>query len=148
MTHRTRLSLLTVAVSTALATVPAVAFAGAGFTVPSRNTVCGILTAEQAAGRGAGLYCSSSYIPRKGELEGGVKLNRTGKARQITLGNDDSLPISGYNGEGEPYSKRPVLKYGKTWKRDGYTCVSRSTGLTCRRGSHGFFLSREKRRLF
>ena len=148
MTHRTRLSLLTLAVSIGLATVPAVASAGAGFTVPSGNTVCGILTAKQASGRGAGLYCSSSYIPRKGELEGGVKLNRTGKARQITLGNDDSLPISGYNGEGREYSKRPVLGYGKTWKRSGFTCVSRSTGLTCRRGSHGFFLSRESRRFF
>ena len=75
-------------------------------------------------------------------------VNRTGKARPITLGNDDSLPISGYNGEGRAYSKRPVLGYGKTWKRSGFTCVSRSTGLTCRRGSHGFFLSRESRRLF
>ena len=96
MTHRTRLSLLTLAVSIVLATVPAVASAGAGFTVPSGNTV----------------------------------------------------PISGYNGEGREYSRRPVLGYGKTWKRSGFTCVSRSSGLTCRRGSHGFFLSRESRRFF
>ena len=37
-----------------------------------------------------------------------------------------------------------VLRYGTTWRRDGFVCVSRRTGLRCRNASgHGFFLSRE-----
>jgi hypothetical protein len=46
-------------------------------------------------------------------------------------------------------SRAPVLAYGRTWSRDGFRCVSRRTGLTCtnRRG-HGFFLSRERWRVF
>ena len=37
-----------------------------------------------------------------------------------------------------------VLRYGTTWRRDGFVCVSRTTGLRCRNAAgHGFFLSRE-----
>ena len=88
---------------TCLAALPAAASAGAGFVVPSRNTTCGLLTAEQTGSR-AGLFCSSSYIEQG--------------------------------------------QYGKTWRRNGDRCVSRSTGLTCRRGAHGFFLSRDSQRYF
>ena len=130
------------------AALPATASAGAGFTVPSRNTTCGILTAKQAGGGRPGLYCQSSYsVGGAGESMGAVKLNRTGKARKISVGNDDALYIGGYNDDGSQ-DKRPVLRYGKSWKRGGYRCVSRSTGLTCRRGSHGFFVSRESQRYF
>ena len=130
------------------AALPAVASAGPGFKVPSRNTTCGILTAKQAGSNGPGLFCQSSYIKGgAGESMGAVKLNRTGKARKISVGNDDALYIGGYNDDGSQ-DKRPVLRYGKTFKRGGYRCVSRSTGLTCRRGSHGFFVSRESQRYF
>jgi uncharacterized protein DUF6636 len=38
-----------------------------------------------------------------------------------------------------------VLGYGTTWKRDGFTCRSETTGLRCTNPSrHGFFLSRER----
>jgi hypothetical protein len=37
----------------------------------------------------------------------------------------------------------PVLAYGKTWRRNGFVCISRATGLRCSNtGGHGFFLSR------
>lgn len=43
----------------------------------------------------------------------------------------------------------PVLGYGKTWSRGGFTCTSRTTGLTCKnRVGHGWFLSRERSYLF
>jgi hypothetical protein len=36
------------------------------------------------------------------------------------------------------------LPYGRTWRRVGFTCVSRVTGVTCRNGrGHGLFISRE-----
>ena len=132
---------------TCLAALPAAASAGAGFVVPSRNTTCGLLTAEQTGSR-AGLFCSSSYI-EEGQYDGmgAVQLHGTGKARRIGGGNDLHLYVSGFNENGKR-DKRPVLGYGKTWRRDGYRCVSRSSGLTCRRGAHGFFLSRESQRYF
>jgi hypothetical protein len=43
----------------------------------------------------------------------------------------------------------PVLRYGQTWRRLGFTCVSRRAGLTCRnRSAHGFFLSPTRQRIF
>jgi len=38
-----------------------------------------------------------------------------------------------------------VIAYGTTWRRGGFECWSRTTGLRCRNGSgHGWFLSRER----
>ena len=148
MTRRSRSGLIILVVAIGLAAAPAAALAGAGFVVPSRNTTCGILSAKQAGSTGAGLYCQSSYIeasPR--DAMGAAKLNRTGRGRKLSIGNDTALYIGGYRDDGGN-DKRPVLRYGKTWKSSGYSCVSRSTGLTCRRGSHGFFVSRESQRYF
>jgi hypothetical protein len=42
-----------------------------------------------------------------------------------------------------------VLRYGTTWRRGGFRCTSRTTGLTCRNASgHGWFLSRQRSRFF
>jgi hypothetical protein len=42
-----------------------------------------------------------------------------------------------------------ILAYGQTWRHNGFTCVSRRTGLTCTNLSrHGFFLSRARSRSF
>ena len=144
MTLRTRSALLTLSVAIVLAAVPSAAFAGAGFTVPSGRTTCGLLTAKQAGESGAGLYCTSANIKISGEGIPAVRLNHSGKARKISVGNDDALRIEG----DLPTAARPTLAYGKTWKRDGYTCTSRSSGLSCRRGAHGFSVSRESQRFF
>jgi hypothetical protein len=38
-----------------------------------------------------------------------------------------------------------VLRYGRTWARSGFRCVSRVAGLRCtNRSGHGFFLSRAR----
>jgi len=43
----------------------------------------------------------------------------------------------------------PVLRYGRSWRRNSLSCISRRTGLTCRnRAGHGFTLSRERQQLF
>ncbi len=37
-----------------------------------------------------------------------------------------------------------VIAYGTTWRRSGFVCRSRATGLTCKnRSGHGWFLSRQ-----
>ncbi len=45
------------------------------------------------------------------------------------------------------YTQRPVyvnLPYGTSWRRGGFTCDSRRTGVTCRNShGHGLFLARE-----
>jgi len=42
-----------------------------------------------------------------------------------------------------------ALAYGRSWSRLGISCSSRFHGLTCRnRSGHGFFLSRERQRIF
>ena len=42
-----------------------------------------------------------------------------------------------------------TLPYGKTWRHGGYTCWSRSTGVTCRNlAGHGLFLARETWRVW
>ena len=37
----------------------------------------------------------------------------------------------------------PVLEYGTSWSRGGFTCVSQKSGLQCRnQEDHGFLLAR------
>jgi uncharacterized protein DUF6636 len=44
---------------------------------------------------------------------------------------------------------RRILGYGRTLRLGRMSCVSRRTGLTCRNADgHGFFLSRQRVRLF
>ena len=40
----------------------------------------------------------------------------------------------------------PVLKYGNSTWLGPFTCISESSGMTCTRGEHGFFISRKKTR--
>jgi len=46
-------------------------------------------------------------------------------------------------------TETPTLRYGKTWRWHGITCTSRKSGLTCRNtAGHGWFLSRQRQRIF
>jgi len=51
-----------------------------------------------------------------------------------------------------PDTQRPTyvnLPYGHTWRHGVYTCVSQTTGVTCRsRSGHGLFVSRESWRVW
>jgi hypothetical protein len=109
-----------------------------GFKTPSGNIVC-------AAGGGFIRCDIASGVrplppkPRSCPVDWGqgVQMSRRGRAGIVCAG-DTTL--------GQPV---PVLRYGRTWRRGGITCVSRSTGLTCRNLSgRGFFLSRARTRLF
>jgi len=132
----------------ALGAAAAGAVASPGFKVPSGNTTCAVLPADRVGGEGPGLFCTSTYI-KKGAYDGqgAVELRRTGKGKRIGSGNDLSLYVGGYNPDGSS-SRRPVLGYGDTWQRKGFSCTSRRSGLTCERGEHGFELARAQRRYF
>jgi hypothetical protein len=55
---------------------------------------------------------------------------------------------SGYV-QANPATEYPKLGYGRRYTWRGITCVSATTGLTCRNASgHGFFLSRRRQRIF
>jgi hypothetical protein len=79
--------------------------------------------------------------PRRGPCEGvwgrAVRMAPTGPARPICI--SDTVQ--------DPRSR--LLRYGQTFRRGGFVCVSHRTGLTCtNRTGHGWFLSRESSRLF
>ena len=51
--------------------------------------------------------------------------------------------------QANPATEYPKLGYGRRYTWRGITCVSATTGLTCRNASgHGFFLSRRRQRIF
>jgi len=69
-----------------------------------------------------------------------VELDGLRKAFRVTCAGDPGpfLPPLG-----------PVLPYGKTLHRGDFLCASAFTGLTCRsHAGHGFFLSRQRWRVF
>jgi hypothetical protein len=129
----------------ALVALAASAPAGAAlqfFSTPSKNIGC-IWDSSQGGylrcDIGSGLRNPAPTKPRGCELDWGssVSLTRRGKTT-ITCAGDTVI--------GQPGR---VLRYGQTWRRGGFTCTSRSAGLTCRNAAgHGFFLSRQSWRRF
>lgn len=117
---------------------------GSGFRMPSKLVTCAYLPALKPAG----LYCGASYIKR-GAYDGigAIMLPLAGKAHYTGSGNDLLLYLGGWTPQGTQ-QPRLTLAYGSVWQRSGYRCVSRMTGLECRRGGHGFLLSKEKIRLY
>lgn len=112
-----------------------------GFQTPSRNIYCGYYAPQGAFP--ATLRCDvlSGLKPaprRTCELDWtGIALSATGRAAAECAG--DTVADQ----------RLPVLRYGSTWRRGRFTCVSRRSGLTCRnRSGRGFFLSRGAWRVF
>jgi hypothetical protein len=51
--------------------------------------------------------------------------------------------------QANPATDYPKLAYGRSYSWRGIRCTSAATGLTCRNPSgHGFFLSRQRQRVF
>jgi hypothetical protein len=113
------------------------------FKTPSGNIGCAY---SKLAGEKAGLRCEilSGLKPRPpkpktchAEWGRAVGMTPTGKASRFCI--SDTVIDPGAR----------VLAYGKTWKRSGFSCTSRTTGLTCKNTSgHGWFMSRALSRLF
>jgi hypothetical protein len=132
----------TVAVTLALAAAATAAATSSYFETPSRNIVCGYLS----GGGQTELQCGvvSGLVPPGPKPAGGchgidpasnrLELSPTGR------------PAGFCSGDAGVFAKQglaPVLAYGHTWHKGGYTCASTPSGLTCRNGAgHGFFLSR------
>lgn len=118
----------------------------AGFQMPSGLVTCRVIESNAGVSE---LFCSATYLTKKAyDGVGVVKLPRSARARIVGSGNDILLLIGGYDPNTNQTKRPRTLAYGKTFRSAGYTCASRKSGLTCRRGTHGFFLSKERQRLF
>ena len=114
------------------------------FRTPSGNIGCQYWPADSAAGLAASLRCDirSGLRPEPSavcELDWvGVELSAKGRGHAMCAGDTAFVPTM------------RALAYGKSWRAPtGITCTSRTEGLTCRnRLGHGFFLSRERWRVF
>jgi hypothetical protein len=72
-----------------------------------------------------------------GDYGDSIQVRKRGRATLVCHG-DTAL---------DPHA-RPIA-YGHVWRRDGITCTSRVTGLTCSNvAGHGFFVSRRRWRVF
>jgi Family of unknown function (DUF6636) len=107
------------------------------FQLPSKNIGCAYSTGPTS------LRCDirSGLKPeprRSCELDWtGIAMRPTGRPAPECAGDTALLPTA------------RVLRYGQTWRRGGFACTSRVTGLTCRnRSGRGFFLSRTGWRIF
>jgi hypothetical protein len=119
-----------------------------GFSTPSKNIGCQYARFESqpnAPGFPATLRCDIGTglhprpaRPRRCDLDWGDSLEMGKRSRvRVVCHGDTAL------------GDRHILGYGKTWRHDGFTCVSRTAGLTCRNlAGHGFFLSRKRSRIF
>jgi hypothetical protein len=109
-----------------------------GFRTPSGNIVCAYYAGSLRCDIGRGLR-PRPRRPRSCDVDYGQGLTVMGRGRaSIVCAGDTVL-----------FHDVPTLRYGRTWRSGGITCISRSVGLTCRNADgRGFFLSRERYRLF
>jgi hypothetical protein len=99
------------------------------FQTPSKHIRC---AAFSSGGPGAFLRCDLLFLNDRAAL-----LRARGRARIVTVTDAVASPAA------------PVLAYGHRLRFGPFRCTSRRTGLTCRsRRGHGFFVSRERRRVF
>jgi hypothetical protein len=129
-------------VALALWAGPAGAESSVFFQTPSRNIGC-VYTAGFAATDEAYLRCDIGGglhplppRPKSCDLDWGYGyaiVGATGRARPFCAG-DTARD-----------QRAPVLRYGRTWRKGPFTCLSRTVGLRCsNRAGHGFFLSRQR----
>ena len=114
-------------------------FAGAanaaGFRTPSKNIACQVFSGSLRCDILSGLRPE----PRRScELDWtGLTLPAKGRGQAACAGDTVFDP------------RAPILRYRQTWRRGPFVCVSRRAGFRCtNRAGHGFFLARERWRLF
>lgn len=113
-----------------------------GFSTPSKNIGC--VYAHFSASSG-----SPATTNLRCDIGSGLR-PKPAKPARCDLDYGDSYAMGK---RGRPYvvchgdtalGSKTILGYGRTWRHDGFTCVSRTSGLTCKNLSgHGWFLSRE-----
>lgn len=62
---------------------------------------------------------------------------------RVTLGPHGSPKRYNNVGDASCCGSDNIFSYGAVWKHDSYRCVSSESGLSCKRGGHGFSISRK-----
>ena len=143
------LSIITIALplSVVFSAIPTIAQANSseGFILPSKNIYCRI---AEFSNKPASNYLRCEIAsklrpmpvqPKSCNLDwgNGLVLSKTKKAEVLCAGDIIYSP------------SLLTLNYGKTWKKDGFTCTSATIGLTCTNlQNKGFFLNRQEWRSF
>jgi Family of unknown function (DUF6636) len=104
------------------------------FRMPSRNVAC--------------LY-STSPTELRCDILSGLKPKPRGRTCELDWTGFFMRPTgqAAPNCAGDTvYNQRaPIVAYGRKWRRGGFVCYSRRTGLRCQnRTGHGFVLARER----
>ena len=118
------------------------------FKTPSGNIVCGYSIAPDGnASMECGIKSGLKPPPPRVHCDAGdpndkrLSLTATGRAVPVTCAGDPGPFVV--------ETKAGVLAYGRTWSGGGISCASATTGVTCKnRVGHGFFISRERWRVF
>jgi len=128
---------ITLTLALALVAVPAARAVVLQFRTPSGNIGCAYATGLRQK---PSLRCDirsglkpKPARPKNCDLDWGdsYELGATGRAF-VTCHGDTAI---------DPRSH--ALRYGSTWKKNGFVCTSKRVGLRCRnRSGHGFFMSR------
>jgi hypothetical protein len=120
------------------------------FKTPSRNIVCGYsIDLFGKASMECGIKSGLKPPPRRIHCLAGdpndkrVGLRDTGRAVPVLCAGDPGPLLP------QIEARARVLRYGTKIRFGGIRCTSETTGLTCRnRNEHGFFISRERWRMF
>ena len=115
------------------------------FVLPSRNIGC-VYSSPDRFTKGYVLRCdiASGLRPEPMRAAAACELDLTGlslsPARRATVTCAGDTAID---------RRSRVVAYGRRWRGGPFSCTARVTGLTCSsRAGHGFFLSRERWRVW
>ena len=103
------------------------------FQTPSKRIACIVVDGRSI--RCDGPDRRPGPTPRSCDLDygGAFAMRQTGRSARICRGDTALNP------------RAPVLRYGRTFGRFGFTCTSRTSGLTCRnRSGRGWFISLQR----
>lgn len=107
-----------------------------GFRTPSGNIACevydGFLRCDVRDNQ-----AKTPPQPKDCELDWGnfFGMGQKGPAQRMCVG--DTV-----------FAQQPILAYGKTWKHQGFTCLSETKGLTCRNTQKkGWFINKVQQKL-
>jgi hypothetical protein len=121
-----------------LASSKAIAAEDISFQVPSGNIYC----RADDVNLNCEIGTNKARLPPKPKscnLEWGNRFGMSPNGRAQRACHIDSLIDPKYS----------ILSYGETWRKQGFICVSKPTGLTCKnRKGHGWTLSKNKQQLF
>jgi len=118
-----------------------------GFTMPSGNIICNLTPGE--GGFQSQVRCDLQQMSNKPPAPPPDCAANWGDAFTVQTKSTIGERICHAAGDEAQVPRGPVLAYGATWKGEGFTCTSQTTGVTCTNAlGHGFAVSREAQRLF